>query len=235
MAKAKKTVGQLLDAVRTDPRSLDADELEEARRLQRMLRQGKKAEDQKPARNRRISEKYRKRFDAIARTFVACGRNKAETARRVRAELKGLESFKPDRLTCWSGDPEWDAALESAQLQASAERELPPDVRGSKLLHFAQGALADLDDQYAKVKGEGGDNAKELAALEKRIIVIHDAVRAEEKHQDNLKTAAALRTVKNLIAKLVGITRECGSIDEYLRKLQEYKREPHRLLGLKIE
>jgi len=176
-------------------------------------------------RARRISETYRRRLAAIAALFVECGRNKAATARRVQHDL-GLKSFRAARLDSWADDPEWTAAVEAAVERASIGRELPPDARGAKLRVFAKAALAELEREHEDAKANGDAKAKKDA--EARLLKIHDALRAEERHQDALKTSERMRSfrtfVSNLIAELAGLP------PEHERRLHQVLANPTKLL-----
>ena len=237
MAKETLSIGDLLKRLQTAPDTLTVGQLEDAKRLQKMRR--RPAGSPKPGpvpepvdRRRRISRTYRPHLDSIAVIFVRCGEVQAETARQVKAEIPHLKGFKAGRLACWSDNPEWRAAVESARLQASAEKALPPDVRGSKLLNFAKGALLHIEAEYEKAKEEGDE--KEKKDLEARLLKIHDALRNEERHQENLKTQAALRSFKDFVANVLALRIECATVADYEAKLREAAKDPAKLMGVTV-
>jgi len=181
---------------------------------------------------RRISERYRRHLSTIALFFVRSGRNKSGTARRVKAELSHLASFKADRLDAWEGNAEWEAAVESAEQQSSADRELPPDVRGSKLRRFANAALARIEQQHDAAKEESDEKLQK--ELEARLLKIHEALRNEERHQENLKTQERLRDFRAFVANVVALAVGCNSLPEYEAKLREAAKDPAKLMGVTI-
>lgn len=181
---------------------------------------------------RRISKRYREHLETIALLFLRTGRCKEETVRAVQIALPHLKSFKAERLTDWAHNPEWLSALRSAEFQNVAERELPPDVRGAKLLNWAKDALAHIESQYEIAKAHGDD--KERGSLEKRLLAIHEAVRSEERHQDSLKTQAMLRDFRAFVANVVTLVLTCTSVHECELKLRDVLRDPAKLMGVTV-
>ena len=149
----------------------------------------------------------------------------------MRLELPHLKNFRAKRLAVWADNPEWLAAVAAAETQATAEKELPPDVRGAKLLKWAKDALGHIEAQYERAKKDGDD--KERGNLEKRLLTIHDSVRAEERHQDLLKTAARLRDFAAFVANVVGLLK--GVPAEYEHRLREAMKDPAKLMGITVE
>jgi hypothetical protein len=179
-------------------------------------------------RPRRLSLAYRKHLDAIALIYVRCGETGRAAARMVRDTFPHLKGFRDTRFRAWADNPEWQAALDAAREQCSVEKALPPESRGAKLLAFAQGALAEIEKSYAAAK-RGGDE-KEKKLLEERIIKLHDALRAEERHQDSLKTQAALRKFSAFISNVLALLK--GLPAEYEGRLRDAMRDPAKLMGI---
>jgi len=238
MANVKTPIGELLRKMKHDPESLTPAEFEAAKRLTRGQRRrsptaGKADGPNVGAtdRRRRVSEKYRRHFDTLALIYVRCGRNKAETARQVAAQLPHLGAFRPAALERWSDNPEWQAAVAAAEERASVDRELPPDARGAKLFVFAKDALRFLEQQYDDAKTDG--DPKERKDLEARLLKIHEALRAEERHQSQLRTDAKLQSfrvfVRNLIAQLKGLPAE------HELRLRDVLADPAKLMRTDVE
>lgn len=192
-----------------------------------MKRQARQPE----TRPRRLARQYRHHLETIARLWVQSGKCQADTVRLVQVTLPQLKSFKGRRLVAWADNPEWQAAVRAAETQSTAERELPPDVRGAKLLKWAKEALAHIEAQYEVAKKDGDD--KERGNLEKRLLTIHDSVRAEERHQDALKTQARLRDFSSFVANVITLLR--GVPAEYEQRLREVMKDPGKLMGVTVE
>jgi len=236
MAKGKTEIGELLRKAKHAPDTLTVDEFEEVQRLQKMKRRPAPEPRPEPEpidRRRRVTPKYRAHLDAIAQIYVRAGEVRTDAARAVVAAHPYLKGFRPARFLCWEDNPEWLAALQAARIQAAAQKALPPETRGARLLAFAQTALAEIETAYDLAKHEGDESEKK--ALEARIIKLHDALRAEERHQDNLATQARLRSMKHIMQTMVALCRESSGIDDYLRRLLVYRNDPAKLLGVRVE
>jgi len=97
---------------------------------------------------------------------------------------------------------------------------------------FAKGALLHIEAEYEKAKEEGDE--KEKKDLEARLLKIHDALRSEERHQENLKTQAALRSFKDFVANVIALRVGCVTLPEFEAKLREAMKDPAKLMGVTV-
>ena len=98
-------------------------------------------------------------------------------------------------------------------------------------MHFAQDALREIESAYELAKSEGDEKEKKL--LEDRIIKLHDALRAEERHQDNIKTQARLRDFAAFVANVIALLR--GLPPEFEGRLRDAMKDPAKLMGITVE
>ena len=176
---------------------------------------------------RRVSYKYARHLETIARIYLEEGQVKAKAAERVRTEL-GLRSFKPERFTVWADAPEWKAALEQARQERALATEFSPRVRGRKFLGWVRVVLPELQKAHEAAR-EGGDG-KAARDLEARIVKLEEAARNEEKHLADQERQEALRDAASLARALLAELAEVGLPEPARLRLREIARDPSRLL-----
>jgi len=179
------------------------------------------------SKKRRLSQKYGRHIEKIAELYVLCSENGAATVEKVHQELPHLSGVRDNTFTRWQGHPQWEAALQSARDAAKLEDELDPSLRGLKFLRWSRDTLALLLEEHETAKQEHSEKLR--VSLEGRIVKLTEAIRAEERHQDDVRDRLARRDMRTFARNLMEVL---GTfLDEHgKRRLLELQREPAQLM-----
>jgi len=195
-------------------------------------------ESKAPRRPRRLNRAYRPHAEQIARIYLECGESALQTVERVHAEIPVLASMSPNAFFRWRGNTEWESALKAAKLDVAFENDFKPRVRGQKFLRWARDAakrLAGEHEQIVKDSENAPDRKLRAAAgfavgpIEGRIVKLNEAIRAEEKHQDELQDKAVRRDMRTFAKNFVELFATYLT-DEGQRKLLDVQRDPGALM-----
>jgi len=223
LAKSKRHVALLEKLNSRKP--LTVREIEELGEFEReSARRGKLAEKKRP---RRVGRQYRVHLEHIARIYVECNERPVEAASRVGAEIPLLKSCKSNYFSRWKGNTEWEVALREAKASAAFDSEFKPTIRGRKFLQWAREAAKRLAGEHETAVSE--ENRQEIQFFEARIVKLNEAIRAEEKHQDDLQDRAVRRDMRAFAKNFVELFATYLN-DEGQRKLQDVQRDPSALM-----
>lgn len=179
-----------------------------------------------------ISGKYVDHLEHIARIFLDCRENSFEAAKRVAEQIPGLKAIQANRFYRWVGNVQWEDALAKARDEVAFENEFRPQVRGRSFLRWARETLKGLKTQHEEAVeaiAQGDKKAAEKQALEARIVKLNEAIRAEEKHQEDLADRAARRDMRTFARNAIELFGTFLNSDG-LRRLQEIQRDPTALM-----
>lgn len=148
-------------------------------------------------RNRRISDRYRVHLADLARIYVQAGEVCAEAARRTVAELK-LESVRGTHFGRWIRDPEFASLVKVERERQANEARTEPAVRGPENIAWLCAVATQLRELH-----DGADERTDRLAVLKAIHANNAEIRAEERHYEELKQAAAKRDFGAFLRNLV--------------------------------
>jgi len=185
-----------------------------------------------------IGRGYQQHLEHLARIYVECAGNTAEAAERVRAEIPELATFRHNYFARWKNNAEWKAVLKAAQDDQAFESEFKPRVRGRGFLRWAREAAKRLAGEHEQIVNEAEndpDPNRRIAAsasvgpIEGRIVKLNEAIRAEERHQDDLQDRAARRDMRTFARNLFELVGTFVN-EEGERRLQDLQRDPAALM-----
>lgn len=150
------------------------------------------------SRVRRISTRYLVHLTDIASILVECSDNVEMTCRRAKEEL-GV-SLIPATLSRWiERSPEFQSAAQSARVVAANRKQAQPEIRAPQSIADLQGLRQSMRDQY-----DDDTSPKTL----KLVLDLDAAIRAEERHIEDLRERAARRSFAGFLKKLMAYLRE---------------------------
>ena len=193
----------------------------------RMRAKRAKAATRKPAhrRRRRISAKYRPYLERIAETYVETGRNATATARAVQTRL-GLERFRTAYLAKWMRVPEFEAAVRVEEERRAVADTISPFVRGPR-------SLARLNEVYQCMweTFEEADKDEGKVPLLGALLKVAGEIRAEERHQAELKVKRAATSLGCFVRNLLRYGKETGAPASVWRFLERALGRTEQLMG----
>ncbi|HUU68064.1 MAG TPA: hypothetical protein VM186_00955 [Planctomycetota bacterium] len=223
VAKSKRHVALLEKLNSRKP--LTAREIEELEEFeQESARRAKLAEKKRP---RRVGQQYRAHLEHIARIYVECNERPTEAAARVAAEIPLLKSCKSNYFGRWKGNTEWAVALRDAKASAAFDSEFKPTIRGRKFLQWARETAKRLAGEHETAVSD--EKRLDIQCIEGRIVKLNEAIRAEEKHQDELQDKAVRRDMRTFAKNFVELFATYLT-DEGQRKLLDVQRDPGALM-----
>ena len=129
---------------------------------------------------RRISKKYRKHVDEIARIFVECQEVGDRAASEIRNSIPELSAICGGLFSRWRGVAEWEAALKAPREKAAVDRDLNGERRSMSMLRWGSDSLDALVAAHDQAVRE--DRMTDANGFRACIIKLNGALRAEEKH-----------------------------------------------------
>jgi hypothetical protein len=129
---------------------------------------------------RRISKKYRKHVDEIARIYVECEEVGDCAAREVRNSIPELSAIYGGIFSRWRGVTQWEAALKAPREKAAVDRDLAGERRSRSMLRWGVDSLDALMAAHEQAVRE--DRMADADRFRACIIRLNEALRAEEKH-----------------------------------------------------
>ncbi len=148
-------------------------------------------------RNRRISEKYRVYLADLARIYVEASEAPGKAATLTHEQL-GLAPVNAKSFRRWIEDPEFAAFVKTERERQANEARTEPAVRGPQNIAWLCKVGIKLREMY-----DHPDDEKDRVAILKAIHGNNAEIRAEERHYEELKTAAARRDFATFLRNLV--------------------------------
>ena len=127
---------------------------------------------------RRISKKYRKHVDEIARIYVECGEVGDHAASEIRDSIPELSGIFGGIFGRWRGVAQWEAALKALREKATVDRDMAGDRRSMSVLRWGSDSLDALMAAHDQALQE--DRMTDANGFRVCIIKLNEALRAEE-------------------------------------------------------